>query len=315
MSRFKQMSGRCLTGRKRMSFQNMRKVHAIVFLLPWLAGFFLFFALPVYSTVVYSFSEVAVGQMGGMALTFNGVANYVALLRTELSSQGQQFLRIFVEENARILISAPVMLVFSLFAAILLNTKFKGRGFVRVVFFLPIVTGLDVVRRLLSVTSGTSMADFAIDSFFSGGFLMDLLMKSSFLPESVTAYIAGAVSGIVQLAATCGVQTLIFLAGLQSINGSLYEVAQIEGANGYEIFWKITFPMLSHVTTFVVVYSFVDLFLNSTIATEIYNFAFMRASIGLGAALSTLFMINVLLDLLLILGVFKLLSSGKRRRV
>ena len=59
----------------------------------------------------------------------------------------------------------------------------------------------------------------------------------------------------------------------------------------------------------------VDLFLNSTIATEIYNFAFMRARIGLGAALSTLFMINALLDLLLILGVFKLLSSGKRRRV
>lgn len=109
-------------------------------------------------------------------------------------------------------------------------------------------------------------------------------------------------------------QILIFLAGLQSINRSLYEVAQIEGATSYETFWKVTFPMLGNVTTFVVVYSFVDLFLASSIASEIYNYAFMRANIGLGAALSSLFMVNVLLDLLLMLGILKLLSGRGRRR-
>ena len=207
-----------------------------------------------------------------------------------------------------------VMLVFSLFAAILLNAEFKGRSVVRVIFFLPIVTGLDIVQKLLAVTSGTSMADFSIDTFFSSGFLMDALRESSFFPEAVTEYVGGAVSGIFQVASGCGVQILIFLAGLQSINRSLYEVAQIEGATSYETFWKVTFPMLGNVTTFVVVYSFVDLFLASSIASEIYNYAFMRANIGMGAALSDLFMVNVLLDLLLMLGILKLLSGRGRRR-
>ncbi len=300
--------------RRRLTFQNMRKVHAFVFLLPWMIGFLLFFALPVVHTLEYSFSQVSVADQGGMNLAFHGVENYIALFRTELSSKGQPFLRVFVEENARILISAPIMLVFSLFCAILLNANFKGRSVVRVIFFLPIVTGLDIVQKLLAVTSGTSMADFSIDSFFSSGFLMDALRESSFLPETVTEYIAGAVSGIFQVASGCGVQILIFLAGLQSINRSLYEVAQIEGATSYETFWKVTFPMLGNVTTFVVVYSFVDLFLASSIASEIYNYAFMRANIGLGAALSSLFMVNVLLDLLLMLGILKLLSGRGRRR-
>jgi ABC-type sugar transport system permease subunit len=298
---------------RKPSYQTMRKIHAVVFLLPWIVGFLLFFALPIYSTVVYSFSDVSVGAQGGMDLDFNGAANYIALMRDELSSKGQQFLRVFVEENARILISAPVMLVFSLFAAILINSRFRGRGFVRVVFFLPIVTGLNVVQRLLSVTG--DMVEASADNFFSDGLIMHLLTQSSFLPLEMTAYVGDAVAGVVQLTASCGVQTLIFLAGLQSINPSLYEVAQIEGANPYEIFWKITFPMLSNVTTFVVIYSFVDLFLSSNIASEIYNYAFMRARIGLGAALSALFMVNVLLDLLLVLGVFRLLSRRKRRSV
>ena len=301
-------------GRSRLNFQTMRKVHAFVFLLPWMIGFLLFFALPVFHTVEYSFSKVTVADQGGMNLAFNGLDNYIALFRTELSSQGQQFLRVFVEENARILVSAPVMLVFSLFAAILLNAEFKGRSVVRVIFFLPIVTGLDIVQKLLAVTSGTSMADFSIDTFFSSGFLMDALRESSFFPEAVTEYVGGAVSGIFQVASCCGVQILIFLAGLQSINRSLYEVAQIEGATSYETFWKVTFPMLGNVTTFVVVYSFVDLFLASSIASEIYNYAFMRANIGMGAALSALFMVNVLLDLLLMLGILKLLSGRGRRR-
>ena len=96
-------------GRSRLNFQTMRKVHAFVFLLPWMIGFLLFFALPVFHTVEYSFSKVTVADQGGMNLAFNGLDNYIALFRTELSSQGQQFLRVFVEENARILVSLSLI--------------------------------------------------------------------------------------------------------------------------------------------------------------------------------------------------------------
>ena len=138
-------------------------------------------------------------------------------------------------------------------------------------------------------------------------------MENTFLPRSVVMFISDAAEGIFNLASSCGVQTLIFLAGLQSIGGAIYESADIEGANAYEKFWKITFHMLgSNVIIFVVIYSFVDLFLTSNIANEIYIFAFRRNAIGMGAALSTVYMLNVIIDLLLLLFIFTNLQKGQQ---
>ena len=134
--------------------------------------------------------------------------------------------------------------------------------------------------------------------------ILMFLQENTFLPEGVIDFISGINENIFGVISSCGVQTLIFLAGLQSISGSLYEVAKIEGANSYEIFWKITLPMLKNIMTFVLVYSFIDLFLSSTIATEIYNFAFMKNKIGVGSALSVVYMFNVVIDLLIMLFVF-----------
>jgi ABC-type sugar transport system permease subunit len=300
--------------RIRIGYNASRKINALVFLLPWLVGFFLFFVSPIYDSFVYSFSKVEVGDEGGMKLSFTGLENYRALFGSEVSSQNLQFLRVFAEENIRIFVNIPIILIFSLFSAILTNAKFRGRGIVRVIFFLPIVIGLDIVHNLLSVTTGGDMADASVGEFFSNGFLRILLIRS--LPESVAEFIESAAAGIFNLASSCGVQTLIFLAGLQSIGGAVYEAADIEGANAYEKFWKITFPMLgNNVIIFVIVYSFVDLFLSSNIAGEIYIFAFRRGAIGMGAALSTVYMFNVIADLLLLLFVFTRLQrgSGKAR--
>jgi ABC-type sugar transport system permease subunit len=290
-------------------------MNAVIFLLPWLAGFFLFFATPIFDSFVYSFSKVEVGEDGGMELSFTGLDNYIGLFQTEVSSDNRQFLRVFAEENSSIFVNTPIILIFSLFSALLINGKFKGRGLARVVFFLPIVIGLEVVRDLIAVTTGGDLLDSTVGAFFSNGFIMRLLMENTFLPRSVALFISGAAEGIFSLASNCGVQTLIFLAGLQSIGGAIYEAADIEGANGYEKFWKITFPMLgNNVIVFVVVYSFVDLFLSSNIAEEIYLFAFRRNAIGMGAALSTVYMLNVIVDLLLLLFVFTRLQGGNQTR-
>jgi len=170
------------------------------------------------------------------------------------------------------------------------------------------------VHELMTVSTSGDFMDSSVGEFFSDGILMTLLMNNTFLPQEVALFISSAASGIFNLVSNCGVQTLIFLAGLQSIGGALYEAADIEGATAYEKFWKITFPMLgNNVIVFVVVYSFVDLFLSSSIAEEIYNFAFRRAAIGMGAALSTVYMINVIVDLCLLLFIFTTLQGTKRR--
>ena len=92
-------------------------------------------------------------------------------------------------------------------------------------------------------------------------------------------------------------QTLVFLAALQSISPSMYEVAKIEGATGYETFWKVTIPSIMHIVVFVLIYTIVDVFLTSQIAQEAYAFAFEQNKIGVGSALSVVYIINVLLVL------------------
>ena len=98
-----------------------------------------------------------------------------------------------------------------------------------------------------------------------------------------------------------GVQTLVFLAALQSISPSMYEVAKIEGATAYETFWKVTIPSIMHIVMFVVIYTIIDLFLTSQIAQEAYAFAFEQNKIGVGSALSVVYIFNVLIVLGIVL--------------
>lgn len=289
----------------KISYSTSRKLNALLFLSPWLIGFIVFFIMPVISTMIYSFNEVYVGERGGMKLEFRGIKNYIDLFQIEVSSTNMQFARIFLEENLNIFVNTPLILVFSLFMALLVNADYKGRSIVRVIFFLPIVLGIQVVINNLTIYTGGDIIDNALTSFMDSSGLMEILIRYTFLPLNITQFIANVISNVFNLISRAGVQTLIYLAGLQSINPSLYEVAKIEGANSYDIFWKITLPMLSNVTLFVLVYTFVDLFLASPITNEIYWFAFRRNNIGTGSALSVVYMLNILLDLgvmLLILG-------------
>lgn len=284
-----------------ISYKNMRKVHGILFVLPWLIGFLLFFVTPLVSTIKYSFHEVGVADTGGMTLKFVGFQNFVHLFNTEVSSQSMQFLRVFTDENMNIFINTPIIVLFSLFCAILINVKFKGQGIARVVFFLPLVLGLKIVVDLIMVTTGGDMADAAVSGQFDSGMIIEFLLTYTFLPLNISFFISDIANNIFMLISQTGVQTLIFLAGLQSINKSLYEVARIEGANSYEVFWKITLPLLSNISLFALIYTFVDMFLKSSISTEIYYFAFNKNNIGVGSALSVVYLLNVLIDLLLLM--------------
>lgn len=287
--------------KKHISYKNMRKIHGLIFVLPWLIGFVLFFINPLMRTIMYSFHKVGVADSGGMSLEYVGLKNYINLFTTEVSRQSEQFLRIFTDENLRIFVNTPVIVIFSLFCAILINVKFRGQGLARVIFFLPIVLGLQVVINLIMVTTGGDIVDASVTESFDDGGLQNFLLTYTFLPIEVTQFISDLANNIFMLISQTGVQTLIFLAGLQSINQSLYEVAKIEGANSYEVFWKITLPLLANISMFALVYTFVDMFLRSSISTEIYYFAFNKNNIGTGSALSVVYLFNVLIDLLLML--------------
>ncbi len=286
--------------RKPLTFATTQKINGYVFLAPWIIGFLLFFMIPIINTVIYSFNKVEVGDTGGMAMEFVGTNNYFDLFNTEVSTQSQQFIRVFTDENSNVLLNTPLIVIFSLFCALLVNAKYKGRGVVRVIFFLPIVLGLTIVTDLITVSTGGDVTAVATTATEESGFLMSLFTRVGFLPESVISFIVGVISDIFGIVSKAGVQTLMYLAALQSINPSLYEVAKIEGCTTYETFWKITFPMVGNTTLFIFVYTLVDLFLASKMSQEIYAFAFQSNKIGVGSALSVCFLLNVLIALVIL---------------
>ena len=287
--------------RKKMKYRTKRKLNGFLYTLPWLIGFVVFFAVPIINTVIYSFNEVGIADEGGMTLTPNGVQNYISLFTEQVTTSSQTFLQLFTDENVNLFINAPIIIIFSLFLAILANMNFKGRGFVRVIFFLPIILGLDVITEMITVSTGGDLVALRGTGIFSQGLAARLLITYTSIDLDIILTVTSFVDNIFNLMSQAGVQTLIYLAGLQSISPSLYEVAKIEGATTYETFWKVTLPMIGNISVFVIVYTIVDIFLSSPIAKEVYAFAFQKSKIGVGSALSVIYMLNVLLILLLVL--------------
>lgn len=288
----------------RIKYATKRRLNGIIFILPWLIGFIFFFIIPIINTIIYSFNNVSVRETGGMELQASGFQNYIDLFKVEVTTQNQPILRLLIEENQKILVNVPLIVIFSLFLALIINAKFKGRAIVRVIFFLPIILGLDIVSSMLFInnTGLDSASAEAVQTVtaFTNTSISDILLKYAGLPIEIAQFIQDALKNISMIISKSGVQVLIFLAGLQSISPSLYEVARIEGATEYETFWKVTIPATANITFFVSIYTLIDMFLNSPITKEIYNFAFLKSKIGVGSALSVLFVLNEIVFLFLI---------------
>lgn len=282
--------------KKKLSFRVMWKIHGLVFVSPFLIGFIAFFLVPLINTIYYSLNNVGVGDQGGMTFEWNGIQNYIDLFTTEVTSSSQTMIRLFTEENSTMLLSLPLIVIFSLFMALLANQKFKGRAIVRLLFFLPIILGIDVVMDMLTITAGAETLDTGSD-LLAGSYVTIFLFRTLNVPRRILFPIMTYVENIFNLISQAGVQTLVYLTALQSISPSLYEVSKMEGATAYETFWKVTIPSIMNITFFIVIYTIVDLFLKSSIAEEAYNFAFTKGKIGVGSALSVVYIFNVILAL------------------
>ena len=297
-----------------LTYETKRKLLGFTFLIPYLLGFLMFFAVPLGQTVFYSFQEIGVRDEAGMSFAFRGLDNYVELFAEKFSTvdTDHQIYRVLLDENTNVLINMPLITLLSLFLALLANRQFKGRAIVRMIFFLPIILGLDVVTEMLTISTGSETVQSS--GLFAEGLVTRLLIQYTAIPAQYLNPIIEFVENIFSVIARSGVQTLVFLAALQSISPSMYEVAKIEGATAYETFWKVTIPSILHIEMFVVIYTIIDLFLTSQIAEEVSNFGFGLGStagnIGVASALSVVYIINVLLFLGLALLLFRKVVSG-----
>lgn len=223
-----------------------------VFIAPWLVGFVCFFAVPLLNSIYYTFTKINIGA-DGLHFDWIGFENYL-----EVFTVDPDFSRNIVESILNIVYQVPIIVFFSLFIALILHGDFKGRTLMRSIFFLPVIISSGVVITILQenvLTSGTGQES----TLFQTGVLTETLIRSG-LPSKLVNVLTTTVGQIFDLTWRSGVQILLLLSALHSIPDSMYEAAKIEGATQWEIFWKITFVLISPTLILAVIYSIIDYF-------------------------------------------------------
>ncbi len=262
--------------RKKIVSLDKKKARAgWLFVLPFIIGLLLIYLPIIFDSINYSFNKIVplpMSKGGGYRLDFVGFEHYHSALTEDPS-----FSQILISGVKDLVFDIPAIVIFSLFVAVLLNKKILGRAAFRAIFFIPVILSTGLINEISGLAaagqnymgqtgtvddgSGTSSADgiSQIVSVTDFRWLFQNMQVGSELLE----YVAGIVSDIYNIINRSGVQMLIFLAGLQSISPAIYESCSIDGATGWETFWKITFPMISPMILVNAIYTVIDSFTSS----------------------------------------------------
>lgn len=290
-----------------------------IFVAPFVLGFVFLFVPILVRSVAFSFGDIVVTN-DGYTLSWNNFASYhemlfvnAEVLRTTVSALTETFMQI------------PLILIFSLFAATLLNQKFPGRGLFRAIFFVPVILSTGVVLKLqetdLLLNSMSSMNGFSdgVSANTAGQLINSLDVQKyvsniSLSPEIIN-YAVTAANNIYDVVTKSGVQILIFLSALQAISPSIYESAKVEGASGWETFWKITLPMLTPMILANAVFTVVDSFTcpTNTMMKLINDLTFEQSRYGLGGAVAWTYCLIIALCMGLVFLIFRRALTGQQR--
>lgn len=293
-------------GKWRLTMRAKEAVAGLVFVLPFLIGFFFVFLPLITESLRFSFSDMEV-TMEGYVLTpaaENGLEHYIKAFAIDPDFNLQLLTSI-----SGMLVKIPMVLIFSFFAANLLNQKFHGRTVARSIMFLPVIISSGVVIALensdLLVSTLSTTTELTGSDLASALNMTQFLYDYTSLPISVISFLSSAVTGLYDIIISSGIQILIFLAGLQSISPSLYEASSMEGATQWENFWKITFPMISPLILVNSVYTVVDLFTNDNneMMAEIKRTIFNEIDYGYGSAMAWIYFVCIALIIAVLGGV------------
>ena len=279
--------------------KNLYKSEALTghaFCLPLYIGTVLFFIIPLIQSVRYSFSNV-IPDFGTMSTEFIKWENYRYIFRVDLTFSSN-----LVGSLTSLLYQVPFVLITSLFLATIINQKFLGRTLVRAIFFLPVIVASGVVISLIQsdALSSTMMSGDADATIFNS-LVLENYLKDVGLNQQIIGYFTTVTNNIFDLLWKTGIQTLMFLAGLQGISPTLYEASAVEGATAWENFWMITFPMLKPI---ILVNGVMAQILGTTSNIEY----------GKAAAMGWSYTLIILVILGLVFFVFKLPEITARRK-
>ncbi len=280
--------------KKSSTFERNENLAGFAFLSLNLIGYVLFKLIPIVLALGLSFSEWNfISGVGG--IRFVGLENYAKLLSDE----------VFVASVINTIIYAvalvPVSIFLALVFAVILNEYVFGKGLLRLAFYLPYVSSMVAVSIVWMVLFLPSYGP--INTFLTS---IGIANPPRWLNSSSTSLLSIIIIGVWQ---TLGYNIIIVLAGLQGIPRSLYEAADIDGANVVQKFFYITIPSLSSTMFFLVMISFIRSFQvftpvqvmtqggpgnsSSVLVYYIYKTAFHFSDIGYASAMSWVLFIMV----------------------
>ncbi|KAA0965612.1 sugar ABC transporter permease [Sporosarcina sp. ANT_H38] len=278
-----------------------KTIYGYLFIMPWLIGFLLLVLWPLIQSFYFSLNNMRITPIG-LKFKFVGFNNYLDVWLKDMFFI-QELLQFLVNTALRV----PVIVVFALIIAMLLNEKVKFKGAFRTIFFLPVIVASGpVIDQLIGQGAATiPLADQEVI----------ITTLHQFLPMWFAQVIGELFNQIIIILWNSGVQILLFLAVLQKIDPQLYEAAKIDGGSGWECFWKITLPTIKPIILINLIYTLVAL-ANSNqnpIINLIYSNMF-SATRGYGFASAMAWMYSIVTTILLII-IFLIFRDKKPKRI
>ena len=298
--------------RRAASLDKKKAMGGWIFVLPFVIGFLLIYLPIIADSIYFSFCQMEV--LGGGAkpvFEFVGFQNY-----SEALLEDNEYVQVLIKGLQNMIFDIPMILMFSLFMAVLLNQKMAGRAIFRAIFFIPVILATGIMETVESMNimddymgdvsgiedgSGQSASGDIVNS-------MDIeqLFAGMAVGQELVTYVTTAINNIYNIVNRSGVQMLIFLSGLQSISPAIYESVQIDGASAWETFWKITFPMISPMILVNAIYTVIDAFTTESSVMTYINLASQQLpeqGMAISTAMSWIYFLVVILILALIAGI------------
>lgn len=280
----------------RLGVKKRETIYGLLFVSPWIIGYAVFNVYPLVYSLYLSLNKVTVSLISGIQTTYIGFDNYVNAI-----NESPDLMNHFINYIRNVIVSIPLMLVIAVFLALLVNQKIKGKGIFRMIYFFPVIIISGPVIRDLQAYGALNLTSLVESNLF-------ITITSSF-SGFVQDMVVYAFSNIILFLWYSGVQTIIFLSGLQKIDQQLYEAARVDGASPWEIFWKITLPAIKPLFAVNIIYSMV--LITNTIdnpilgAARYHMFQNPLTGYGFGSAIAWLLFALEIVLLAILLFVFR----------
>ena len=267
-----------------------------ILILPTAIFVALFTAWPVLLSTYQSFFRQRMNIARFREPTFVGFQNYIDLFND------QYFLLVIKNTLSYILGTVPISIILALFFALMVNRKVRNVGLLRLAFFHPMV--------LPMVSAATIWLFFFTPNY--GLFNSTLRFFGYSGAENWTGNPNLALLSVIIVAVwkNSGYYMIFYLAGIQNLPSDVYESAALDGANSWQMLWKITFPLLRRTTVFITIIAFIDSFrtidhvfvltsggpsrASSLLLFELWQQRFENQDIGISATITVIFIIILL---------------------